>query len=226
MTHVLLRSLNRIAWAYAYLGLPYALVFIYGVVVPAYREHAQLTNGSFVFFNLVFLYFFLHGYYNLIRTTFASVSACSTNAPSRSHHCYLCQACILTHDHHCFFVGTCIGEHNQRYFLLMLFHLLCAHAVGYAFVASYLWKEIGGFGLTSIGRILFFNLGYLLGFVETQWQAFICCHHYLVYFDVAFIGRLFYQILRRSLNGQTQYEEKKNIPGQPQSFSQIFGWNK
>ena len=46
MKHVLLRSLNRIAWVYAYLGLPYALVFIYGVVVPAYREHAQLTNGD------------------------------------------------------------------------------------------------------------------------------------------------------------------------------------
>jgi palmitoyltransferase len=234
----LLRSLNRIGWCYAYLGLIYALYFIYFIVVPVYREQNRLSNSRYLFFNIIFFYFFLQGYFNLIRTTFSSISLdnkenivrycqfCLNDARERSHHCYLCQSCIPIQDHHCFFVGTCIGKHNQRYFLLMLFHLLCAHLIGYIFICEYFWNEIGGFKFVTILKILFFNIGYLIGFVETKWQAFICFHHYLAYFDMIFMSRLFYQIMKRSLNGQTQYEEKKMIFKNKQTFSQIFGSNK
>ncbi|CAF2917464.1 unnamed protein product [Rotaria sp. Silwood2] len=175
---------------------------------------------------------------NLILTTFSSISLCNEEkidrychkclnyTLERSHHCNLCQHCIPIQDHHCFFVGTCIGKHNQRYFLLMLFYLLCAHLIGYIFVCSYLWNEIGGFHFLNIFKILLFNIGYLIGFVKTKWQAFICLHHYLVYFDIIFISKLFYQIMKRSLNGQTYYEEKKMIFRNKQTFSQIFGSNK
>ncbi|CAF3727722.1 unnamed protein product [Rotaria sordida] len=177
-------------------------------------------------------------YLNLILTTFSSISLCNEEkidrycrkclnySRERSHHCNLCQLCIPIQDHHCFFVGTCIGKHNQRYFLLMLFHLLCAHFIGYIFVFNYLWNEIDGFHILNIFKILFFNIGYLIGFIKTKWQAFICFHHYLVYFDIIFISKLFYQIMKRSLNGQTYYEEKKMIFKNKQTFSQIFGSNK
>lgn len=236
----LLRSLNRLSWSYAYLGLIYALYFIYFIVVPSYQQddddhRRRLSSSTYTIFNVIFLYFFSQGYFNLIRTTFTRVESysnkdkfcqiCCKYTCERSYHCYVCQQCIPIRDHHCFFVGTCIGQHNQKYFLLMLFHLLIAHLIGYAFVAEYLWQEIGGFHFVTIPKILFFNIGYVLGFVETKWQAWICVHHYLVYFDVIFIGRLFYQILRRSLNGQTQYEEKKMIRREKQNFKQIFGEN-
>jgi hypothetical protein len=108
----------------------------------------------------------------------------------------------------------------------MLFHLLCAHLIGYLFVWNYLWNEVGGLHWITIPKILFFNIGYLIGFVETKWQAFICLHHYLAYFDFVFISKLFYQVMKRTLNGQTQYEEKKMIERKKQTFSQIFGSNK
>jgi hypothetical protein len=234
----LLRIFNRITWCYAYLGLIYALYFIYFIVVPSYRQQNRLSNTMYLFFNVIFLYFFLQGYINLILIRFSSISFCDKEKTDRyckfcldytrerSHHCYLCQTCIPIQDHHCFFVGTCIGKHNQKYFLLMLFHLLCAHFIGYIFVYDYLWNEIGGLKFLTIFKILFFNIGYVIGFVKTKWQAFICFHHYLVYFDIIFISKLFYQIMKRSLNGQTQYEEKKMIFRNKQSFSQIFGSNK
>lgn len=223
MKHFLLRSLNQTTWCYAYIGLLYALYFVYFVVVPAYRERHQLSDFNYVCFNIVFLYFFGQGYLNLIRTTFTPTEKAST--VDRSHHCRLCARSIPVHDHHCFFVGVCIGQHNQRYFLLMLFHLLCAHFVGYAFVCDYLWREVGGYHLITVPKILFFNIGYVVGFVETKWQAFIAFHHYLVYFDVVFIGKLFYQVLRRALNGQTEYEEKKGIVRPRHTLAQIFGSN-
>jgi len=238
MKTFLLRSLHRIGWSYAYLGLIYALYFIYFIVVPSYYQENLLSNKKFLIFNIIFLYFFFQAYFNLIRTTFSSISLdtkdkitgycsfCLNYTRERSHHCNVCQSCIPIRDHHCFFVGTCIGQHNQRYFLLMLFHLLCAHFIGYIFVYNYLWNEIGGFKLITILKILFFNIGYLIGFVETKWKAFICFHHYLVYFDILFMSKLFYQIMKRSLNGQTEYEEKKMIFRNKQTFSQIFGSNK
>lgn len=231
MKQFLLRSLNRISWCYAYLGLIYALYFIYFIVVPTY----ELSNSRYLSFNIIFLYFFCQAYFNLIRTTFSSISLdtkpiqycqlCLNYSPERSHHCSLCNKCIPIHDHHCFFVGTCIGKHNLKYFLLFLFHLIIAHFIGYTFVSNYLWNEVGGFKLMSIFRILFFNIGYVIGFVETKWQAFIGFHHYLVYFDIIFMSKLFYQVMKRSLNGQTQYEEKKMISRNKQTFSQIFGTN-
>ncbi len=238
MKNFLLRSLNRITWCYAYIGLLYALYFIYFIVVPSYRKQNQLSKFSYLFFNIVFLYFFSQAYFNLIRTTFSSIPLCNEDktdrychfclnyTQQRSHHCNVCQHCIPIQDHHCFFVGTCIGNHNQRYFLLMLFHLVCAHLIGYTFVCNYLWNEVGGFHFVTIWKIFFFNIGYVIGFVETKWEAFIALHHYLVYFDIVFISKLFYQMMKRSLNGQTQYEEKKMIFRKKQTFSQIFGSNK
>lgn len=238
MNYILLRSLNYIGWCYAYLGLLYALYFVYFIVVPAYREQNLLTNSTYVLFNIIFLFVFSQGYANLIRTTYTPIPCgneekshrycpkCLKYTRERSHHCKICQTCIPVQDHHCYFVATCIGEHNQRYFILMLFYLLCAHFIGYLFVSDYLWSQLGGFQFLTIFKVIFFNIGYLIGFVETKWQAFICVHHYLVYFDIVFIGRLFYQIMKRSLNGQTEYEEKKMISRKKQSFSQIFGTNK
>lgn len=221
MKRFLLRSLNQIGWSYAYLGLLYAVYFIYWIAVPAYRQDDELSSGRYILFNVIFFYFFGQGYWYLILTSFTPVRS-KTNSSDRSFFCYLCQRTIPIQDHHCFFVGRCIGEHNQRYFLLMLFHLFLAHLIGYSFVCDFLWREIGGFSLRSVFFIPFFNVAYLIGFCQSKWQAWIAFHHYLVYFDFVFIGKLLFQLIRRSRNGQTQYEEKKAIRREKQNFQQIF----
>ena len=45
---------------------------------------------------------------------------CHHHRPPRSHHCAVCDVCILKRNHHCYFTGACIGLGNQRHFLCFL----------------------------------------------------------------------------------------------------------
>ncbi|KAJ3173143.1 Palmitoyltransferase [Geranomyces variabilis] len=45
---------------------------------------------------------------------------CSVFKPPRSHHCSVCNRCVLKMDHHCPFLNNCIGHANQGYFLRFL----------------------------------------------------------------------------------------------------------
>ena len=57
---------------------------------------------------------------------------CDSFKPARTHHCHVCQRCILAMDHHCPWMANCIGFYNYRYFVLTLFYL----TVGCGFCSS------------------------------------------------------------------------------------------
>lgn len=55
---------------------------------------------------------------------------CITPKPPRTHHCSVCDRCILGMDHHCPWLNNCVGYFNARYFYLYMVYMV----VGVTFV--------------------------------------------------------------------------------------------
>ncbi|GAA5863807.1 hypothetical protein JCM3774_001164 [Rhodotorula dairenensis] len=62
--------------------------------------------------------------------------------PERTHHCSVCQTCVLKFDHHCPWIKGCVGLHNERSFVLFLvyFSVACLFAAWWGFDPA--WKAL------------------------------------------------------------------------------------
>ncbi|XP_035656343.1 palmitoyltransferase ZDHHC16A-like isoform X1 [Oncorhynchus keta] len=59
------------------------------------------------------------GYPPTVKNDIPFVSVCKKciiPKPARTHHCGICNTCILKMDHHCPWLNNCVGHFNQRYF--------------------------------------------------------------------------------------------------------------
>lgn len=54
------------------------------------------------------------------RNYIRSCYKCGAIKYPRTHHCSICNKCILNMDHHCPWIGQCVGLYNRRYFILFL----------------------------------------------------------------------------------------------------------
>jgi len=51
---------------------------------------------------------------------------CLIHCPPRTHHCPVCDVCVLKRDHHCWFAGTCVGHANHRYYICAVAYMFAA----------------------------------------------------------------------------------------------------
>jgi|EP01049_Picozoa_sp_SAG25_P011554 hypothetical protein len=66
-------------------------------------------------------------------------NTCRLLRPPRSHHCRVCDICVVRFDHHCVWLNTCIAAKNLRWFLAFVgWHaLLCIYGAVFTFVLIY-----------------------------------------------------------------------------------------
>ncbi|XP_071792872.1 palmitoyltransferase ZDHHC16-like [Asterias amurensis] len=98
------------------------------------EDHVQtifhLTFGHWLLMNIAFHYYkgvtTPPGYPPQIvsETGVSSIcKKCIAPKPPRTHHCSICNKCILKMDHHCPWVNNCIGHYNHRYFMLFCIYM-------------------------------------------------------------------------------------------------------
>ncbi|KAI7861874.1 DHHC palmitoyltransferase-domain-containing protein [Spinellus fusiger] len=59
---------------------------------------------------------------------------CRVWKPDRTHHCRVCDRCVLKMDHHCPWVNGCVGLENYRYFIQMIVYT--SSGSGWVFITT------------------------------------------------------------------------------------------
>ncbi|KAG8179293.1 hypothetical protein JTE90_024142 [Oedothorax gibbosus] len=115
---VIVLFLSMIIIAYV-IGLPFYLKQNFYVLSTA------LLIGHWLLVNVVFYYYmaFTTGPGSppqgaMITEAVSICKRCIAPKPPRTHHCSVCNRCILKMDHHCPWLNNCVGHFNHRYFFM------------------------------------------------------------------------------------------------------------
>ena len=132
-------SVIFIAW---FVGLPYYLThynLIYVIFV--------VCLGNYLKLNIVFYYykaFTTHpgkipSQADEIKQISSICKKCIHPKPPRTHHCSVCDKCILKMDHHCPWINGCVGHFNHRYFFLYMVSMVlgCFYVMLFGFEIFY-----------------------------------------------------------------------------------------
>jgi len=159
---------------------------------------------------------------------------CHHHRPPRSHHCPVCDVCILKRNHHCYFTGACIGLGNQRNFVFFLSWIVIGTTYAVVFIAP----------LLSIYYIPFeFTLKSVVGYFIPPLYVFLPLLGYSTWVGTFFIfmemflfvalliaASLLFTQLKLILNNCTEYEHAKHIATYSQrgiifNLRLVFGQN-
>lgn len=61
---------------------------------------------------------------SLILEAVSICKKCIAPKPPRSHHCSVCNRCVLSMDHHCPWLNNCVGHFNRRHFYLYMVYMV------------------------------------------------------------------------------------------------------
>ncbi|KAJ8923492.1 hypothetical protein NQ315_010070 [Exocentrus adspersus] len=124
-----------------WIGLPYWWNRnVYVCVVLIIIGHWLLMNICFHYYMAVVTPPGFPPQGELITEAVSICKKCISPKPPRTHHCSVCNRCILKMDHHCPWLNNCVGYRNHRYFFLYMvymvlgvfFVMICGFDIAYA----------------------------------------------------------------------------------------------
>lgn len=104
---------------------------------------------------------------------------CLILKPDRSHHCSVCNRCVLRMDHHCPYINNCVGQHNYKYFMNMLVYGVLQTWI----VACTMWEGLQDSWTAQYSLVFQVTLGIVyFGNVMLMCviTSFFCFHVYMV----------------------------------------------
>lgn len=110
---------------------------------------AVLLVGHWILINVVFNYYMalttcpgLPPRGVLLPETASVCRKCVSPRPPRTHHCSVCNTCILKMDHHCPWLNQCVGHYNHRFFFLYMVYMTLGTCLVMLFGFDIMWSEL------------------------------------------------------------------------------------
>ncbi|KAI8823062.1 DHHC palmitoyltransferase-domain-containing protein [Fimicolochytrium jonesii] len=150
---------------------------------------------------------------------------CNNWKPDRSHHCSICERCVLKLDHHCPWINNCVGFANYKYFyLFILYTFLYCIFIFTTMAVSLVNREDLIQGLVGIG----FQNTFLLivsGVFALCLLAFVGVHTGLLVDNRSTIESLEGARRVRLEDGTTRLAKEKHLfdMGYKKNFIEVFG---
>lgn len=134
---------------------------------------------------------------------------CLSHRPPRTHHCPVCDVCVLKRDHHCWFGGVCVGHANHRYYFCAISYMFAAAVYSNFYHFTFMVEQLQHLGLYGIPVCITVpHVCAIFGYL-TFYQFLVAVLSFIGFFLLAMFSWLIFIQVVQIVTGQTRYERKR-----------------